>query len=629
MKQHLIDKFIAVLVVMLIGFAIFLKISATYGTEKLKEDEIKKSRYYAQQIATLIEKKTNGNIEKSLNENTTLRLQLNEILQAFLTEQYHYIFLLNKNEKNNYQFLLDASKENAEEYKNIFFPQSSQFDEVYKNRKMKIIAQNSDEVEDIWLSVVYPIVKDEKTEALLILDISKEYAQYLQTFNSPLMNLLSFMQLFLALSLFILIFLAYKYYKTRELLIKDKLTSLYTKYYLNEFFKVHTIHDYLAILIDIDELNNINQKYDRDVGDEVLKLFSKRLTEMLPKDSKVIRFGGSEFFIIIAKDKVKDQDIFVEQYYRKLIDDAYIVMNYSIFLDVSMIAMDIPEGVKHIDNVIRLMDENLLNIKKTGKNRFEFIKNITLEDIRYTSIDYIKTALDEERFTFLYQPICNTKSKEIVKYEVLVRMIDRDNVEKLVSPSYFLNAIRFTTQYSKLSKLVLTEVFSILEKYKNIEISMNLDLDDLFNPEMMTLIENYLIQYQHNAPRLTFEILEDNEMYDFEKANEIFSELHQFGSKIAIDDFGKGYANYIYLSRLDIDIIKLDASFIYDLERHPQRTRLIIESIQLLADKLGCEVVAEYVYNESTYAILKEIGVDFSQGYYLGKPERLDYYLKI
>ncbi len=441
------------------------------------------------------------------------------------------------------------------------------------------------------------------------------------------MQAVFFMQWFLVISLLFLIFLAYKFYNAREALNKDRITSVYSKYYLNEFFKIHTIHDYFVMLIDIDGLEKINQAYRRTVGDKMLVLFANRLKRQLPKDAKVIRLGGSEFLTIVSKGQIEDMQTFSNSYYKELKHEPYMVEDNRINLSLSMVSMVVPDGVKNIDNVIRLLDEKMLDIKKRGKNKHEFLEKVLLEEVRYASIDYIKEALVEERFTCLYQPICATDDKKIVKYEVLVRMIDKNDRDKLISPYYFLNAMRGTTQYVKMSKLVLKEVFSVLETYKDIELSMNLDLEDLFHPDMMKLITHQLQLHIDAAKRLTFEILEENEIYDFKKTNEIFSKLHQFGCKIAIDDFGKGYANYTYLSRLDIDIIKLDANFIDSLEDKPKNAKIVIDSIQKLAHKLECKVVSEYVYNESTYLTLKEIGVDFVQGYYLGKPERLDYYL--
>ena len=152
--------------------------------------------------------------------------------------------------------------------------------------------------------------------------------------------------------------------------------------------------------------------------------------------------------------------------------------------------------------------------------------------------------MEEERLLCLYQPIYNTKTKEIVKYETLVRLIDKENPQKLILPVYFMNVIKGTSQYIKMSKLVLQNVFITLQTYKDVEISVNLDLDDLDNADMMKLITENLYENRAIADRLTFEILEEHEVKDYGKVMFYLKQLKAYGSKVALDDFGSGYASY-------------------------------------------------------------------------------------
>jgi len=184
--------------------------------------------------------------------------------------------------------------------------------------------------------------------------------------------------------------------------------------------------------------------------------------------------------------------------------------------------------------------------------------------------------------------------------------------------------IKGTTQYIKMSKLVLRQVFEVLRQYPELELSLNLDLDDLYNVDMMKLITQELSRNKKAANRLTFEILESNEIKDYEQVALIFQQLKTFGSKIAIDDFGSGYANYVYLIKLDIDILKIDGKIIQELEHHPERTKVMVTSINELAKVYGYEVVAEFVSSKEIYEAVSKLDVTYSQGYYFGKPEPLD-----
>jgi len=318
----------------------------------------------------------------------------------------------------------------------------------------------------------------------------------------------------------------------------------------------------------------------------------------------------------------------VKKLFKTLQEKKYLLKNEVFNQTVSMTAMIIPNGNVSIYDVQRILDVKLLEIKSKGKNALGILGLDHFNQMKYGNIDYIKEALEEERLVCIYQPIFNTKTKKIVKYEALVRLIDKENGEQLVPPAHFMNVIKGTSQYIKMSKLVLKEVFMVLHKYPEIEVSVNVDLDDLYNADMMKLITKNLYRYKNIANRLTFEILEHNEISDYEQVALIFQQLKTFGSKIAIDDFGSGYANYVYLIKLDVDILKLDGSLIQELLHHPERTKIMLESIKKLADNYHYEVVAEYVSTQEIYDMVKELKIEYAQGYYLGEPKHIDRYLE-
>ena len=625
MNRKHFDKFIYFLMVLLIIFGLFLQIATIKSTDKLKTEEIQQAEQYASKITKLIQVRTEKNIDEILKDNPQLREDLNEVLQAFLTQQYQYIFVLQKDEKGNYRFLLDGAEKDPEEYQTIFFPKSKLFDTVYRTQKMQIIEQHEG-VEQIWLSLVYPIVNENKTEALLVLDLSESYGEHLSNFNSPLMTVVWMMQAFLVLSLFFLVFLAYKYYKIRKDLFIDKLTSVYKKQYLEEFFNRNRIDQYHAMLIDIDEFKEINTKFGYEHGDIVLIQFTEILVATLPSEAIVVRIGGTEFLVISPKEagSIDEQ---AQNVFDVLKEKKYLIGNEVQHITVSMSVMSIPEETMFIQNIERLLDEKLLEVKSRGKNGLGILGITQLNEVRYTNIDYIREALEEERLVCLYQPIYEIKTKQIVKYEALVRLIDSEDPKKLITPYYFMDVIKGTSQYIKMSKLVLQDIFTTLRTYEDVEVSVNLDLDDLDNADMMKLITHNLYENRGIANRVTFEILEAHEIKDYGKVMFYLQQLKAFGSKVALDDFGSGYASYSYLIRLEIDILKIDGSIISELKHSPERAKAVLRSIQELAAIFQYELVAECVSDEDIYEMLKELDIQYAQGYYLGKPRNIEAYL--
>jgi diguanylate cyclase (GGDEF)-like protein len=623
MKIYL-DKFIIFLIVLLVAFATYLQLATLDSTDKLRANELHKSQQYIKKIATLIQKKTGNNIEQSLTQSKTLRKDLNEILEAFLTKEYRYSFMLYKDNTEHFRFLLDASEDEKEDYKAFFFPHSDIFDKVYKDGKARMIEQSKG-VKDVWMSFLYPIIVDGKTEAILSLELSQEYSEYINTFNSPLMGVLKWMQLFLISSILVLLFLAYKYYQLNKTLHIDKRTKANTKLYINNFFDRHKINKYNGFLVDIDEFKGINELYGHDIGDKLIKLFVKRMQDKLSDGAKVVSSGGTEFLIFIPKttDKIRYR---AEEFYKEIKEIPYIVDGHTMTLSISMSAMCIPDEAKLLSNVQRVLDEQLLIVKNRGKNNLIILDDSHIDTLKYGNFDYVKESINAMRICCLYQPIVRLVDDKIAKYEALVRLIDKEDNKKLVSPTYFLKTIKNTSQYIKMSKMVLEDVFATLEKYPQSHISMNLDLDDLYNVNLMTLITQYLEENKEMSPRLTFEIIEENNIYDYDKVNSVFEQLKLYGSKIAIDDFGSGYSNYIYLTKLNVDIIKIDGSLINALISTPKRSKIILKSIKELAEKLNLEIVAEFISSKEIHEEVKKLGISYGQGYHLGKPEPIEFY---
>jgi diguanylate cyclase (GGDEF)-like protein len=617
-------RYFFIILGLLIGFALYLQYSIEKNTQNLHRLELNKAAQYAKRITKYLETETNGDLKEYLSTHQEELQSFNNMLHAFLTDEFRYIFLLTKDQKGHYRFLLDGSLSDPVEFNTLFFPKSEQYDRVYQSGKAEIIEQHNG-VEEVWKSLLYPVVDKNETRALLVMDLSRKYAASLSQLNSPLAKTVGLMQLFLWISFFFIAYMTYSYYRFRKSIMIDPMTGAATKLYLHEFLKSKELERYNIVLIDIDEFKRINQKFGYKNGDSLLRAFVETLLEIVPPETKVIRLGGTEFVLLMPKGN--DLTKVVASIYDTIKEKRFIVENEPVTLTTSMTAMHIPEGAHSIEKILHILDEKMLEVKSRGKNDYAIVGEKHLDDLKYSDMDYIKKALDEERVTCLFQPICQTQSKKIVKYEALVRLIDDEDDSKLISPFYFLPVIKGTSQYIKMSKLVLCEVMRVLDRYEEIEVSMNLDLTDLLNREMMHLIMEKLHAHQENAPRLTFEIVEDMEVKEFEKVALIFDQLRTYGSKIALDDFGSGFANYTYLIKLDWDIIKIDGTLIKELLSNREKAEPIVQSINELAIYFNCDVVAEFVADAEIYGIVKHLFIEYSQGYYLAEPKPIETFM--
>ena len=234
-------------------------------------------------------------------------------------------------------------------------------------------------------------------------------------------------------------------------------------------------------------------------------------------------------------------------------------------------------------------------------------------------IKMVKSALNNDRIISLFQPIINNKTKEIEKYESLVRIIDENG--QIITPFFFLEIARKGMYYSSLTSKILKNSFEALNLTTK-DISINISAYDIEKEHTRYEIYDYLERFQKDGNRIIFELLESEEVVNFKVIKDFIKHVKSYGVKIAIDDFGSGYSNMKRLIKYDPDIIKIDGTLVKDLE-FDRKSLSIIKGFLSFAKEQHIQTVAEFVENENIYIILKNLGVDYSQGYYFGKPESL------
>ncbi|MDD2358648.1 MAG: EAL domain-containing protein, partial [Thiovulaceae bacterium] len=171
--------------------------------------------------------------------------------------------------------------------------------------------------------------------------------------------------------------------------------------------------------------------------------------------------------------------------------------------------------------------------------------------------------------------------------------------------------------YAEVTKAIIEKTFEIF-KDNEYEVSINLSIEDIMSAEIYTFIITNLKKYGIGN-RVTFELLESEAIIDYKKVLRFITEVKRFGAKIAVDDFGSGYSNFAYLTRIKVDYIKLDGSLIKNIDIN-ENSRLITETIVAFAKQMKIKTIAEYVHSSTVQSVIKEIGIDYSQGYYIDEP---------
>jgi len=231
----------------------------------------------------------------------------------------------------------------------------------------------------------------------------------------------------------------------------------------------------------------------------------------------------------------------------------------------------------------------------------------------------LRDAIEGDWLTPYFQPIVDVKTGEIKKYESLIRIVKPDGDE--LSPFMFLDVAKATRLYPRITRAVILKSFEIFKNRKEF-FSINLSIEDILDSETSSFVINTLANY-NLGNRVIFEILESEGIENYEEAAKFLYNVKNMGAKIAIDDFGSGHSNFEHLARLNVDIIKIDGSLIKNIDVN-KNAEIIAQTIVSFAQKLNIESVAEFVHSKEVYDKIKEIGVDYAQGYYFGKPSPMN-----
>ncbi len=381
----------------------------------------------------------------------------------------------------------------------------------------------------------------------------------------------------------------------------------------------------LLLYFKIDNYYTFEGFYEEQVLEELNHKVTEHLTKKLSqhfKFDKVYNLERGKFAIVLdftsfddnannalnslknSCENIKDIKIELELF---KINISFLVALSS---DKENAIKDVELGVKELK---KRSDDTIIATNFTKQQKDKLKENIK-------TIHTIRNALTNSRVVSYFQPIIDNRTKQIVKYESLVRLIDEDG--KVLSPFFFLDISKKSNYYLDITNVVLEHSLNIL-KNSSFEVSINLSALDIEHSIMRETIIKLVKECKENSKRLIFELLEDEAIKDFKIVSEFISEIKRYGVKIAIDDFGTGYSNYERLLQYQPDILKIDGSLIKNIETSSYSSS-VVKSIVTFAKEQNLQTVAEFIENENIYKIVKELGVDFSQGYYFGKPEPME-----
>lgn len=392
----------------------------------------------------------------------------------------------------------------------------------------------------------------------------------------------------------------------------DPLTGFPNLYQLRR--DMQDIEDRTYICITLDNFQLINDFYGFVVGDYLLEQMALKLKESI-KNSKVYRISGAEFGVLI--DDI--MDFYSLKNYLKELNDmlrnsSFEYQNNLIYTDVTLAS----SAGRNYENLFSKVNMALKYAKQMKLPFWIYEDRMNFENEYEQNLvtSYkIRKSIENSGVVPYFQPIVSNKTGKVVRFEALARLIDENG--NILSPIQFIPIAKTIKVYNIVTKTIIEKTFHIF-KDNDFDFSVNLSIEDIMSEEIYTFIMESLKKYEMGS-RITFELLESEAIIDYNKVTRFVTEVKRFGAKIAIDDFGSGYSNFSYLTKIQVDFIKIDGTLIKDIDIC-KNSRLITQTIVEFAKKMGIQTIAEYVHSSTVESVVKELGIDYSQGYYIDEP---------
>lgn len=404
------------------------------------------------------------------------------------------------------------------------------------------------------------------------------------------------------------------YHELKDLYI-DNLTNLPNRNRLKK--DIENSKYGLMGLLDIDEFSTINDLFGEKNGDVILYELAKSLKAFFKStDFTIYRMDADKFAIVSLK-----KELDVDSFYKLCCAFADKIEKDSLYINDDEIDINITIGIATGDGARAYKySQRVINYARSKLQRIMIynesfnIQQSFEENIKW--VKQVKVGFRDNLFKAYFQAIVNAKTQEIYKYEALIRYITHEGEE--IAPINFLDVAKRTKLYPNIIKIIINDSFELI-KNKNKRVSVNVSFDDIANEETTAFIYNILEKNKEYTHLLEFEILESEEISDFNQVTKFITNVRKFNCNVGVDDFGAGYSNFNLLTLLNIDFVKIDGSLIENITTSKD-LEIIVNTIVNFSKDFKVNTVAEYVSSKEIYEKVKELGIDYCQGYYFDKP---------
>ncbi|MBI3345124.1 MAG: EAL domain-containing protein [Gammaproteobacteria bacterium] len=417
------------------------------------------------------------------------------------------------------------------------------------------------------------------------------------------------------------------------LVAHDDLTGLYNRRRLEQLLELSVIsahhHQRTGALcyLDLDQFKVINDSEGHNAGDNLLVHVAAILRDLLGNHATIAHISSDEFAVLIDNTTEHVAMETAEAIRQALDEFKYQAGKKTYYIGVSIgVAMIYPRDKVTASEILAQADQACYMAKVKGRNRVhkynsgDSVMHALQSDVYWGP--QIRHALTHDRFRLVFQPVLQLSDDKITHYEVLIRMLGDE--DQLIEPANFIPIAERMGLIQEVDFWVIGAALDWLHNLpahlSHLAVNINLSTQGLADPALLPLLRDKLRVTGVDARRITFEITETAAIANIGQTRKVVEQIRALGCQFALDDFGAGFNSYNYLKHFPVDYLKIDGIFIVNLVNDPVDQALVKSMIEI-AHTLGKKTVAEFVETAEALKLLKEYGVDYAQGHYLGKPQ--------
>jgi diguanylate cyclase (GGDEF)-like protein/PAS domain S-box-containing protein len=400
----------------------------------------------------------------------------------------------------------------------------------------------------------------------------------------------------------------------------DELTNLPNRRNLEKVMASFFIKDeaFSLIYLDFDRFKRINDTFGHSFGDKILVQIGKKLAEVVPEECLVSRIGGDEFAILVTGGNRPDM---IAKEIVQAFQSPLFAEGMEFLITASIGISSYPKDTNNLELLLKYADMAMYKAKENGANHFQFFDQSMVDHNlnKFELENDLRNAINTESLTVFYQPKYNATTNEITGAEALARW--KHPRHGMIPPGVFIPIAEEANLIVPLERLIIRQVFRQLVKWKEQgfrvpRTSINISIIHFYQEDFVKFMQLTLKEYNLYGELIEIEVTESIMIKKEDSINAQLQALREIGIEVSIDDFGTGYSSLSYLSKLSVDRLKIDQSFI----SHSQENREIISTIVSMATNLKLKVIAEGVETESQIDLLKSLGCQEVQGYFYSPP---------